>query len=74
MSVYTWEVLSIPPMSGMILTPKSALTMKVHSGSTSLLYTWWLLSKDATTQKPVIHNGEEGINCTVAKQYRMKGG
>ncbi len=63
MSVYTWEVLSIPPMSGMTLTPKSALAMKV----TTLLYTWWLLSEDAVTQKKSHRHSEEGINCTVAK-------
>ena len=63
----TWEVLSIPSMSGIILTPKSALTVKVHSGSTSLLYTWRLLSEDAATQNPSYTDGEGGINCTVTK-------
>jgi hypothetical protein len=63
----TWEVLSIPPMSGTLLTPKLALTVKVHTGSTSLLYTWRLLSEDAATQIPSYTDGEGGINCTVTK-------
>ena len=69
--IVTWEVLSIPPMSGIILTPKSALTVKVHSGSTSLLYTWRLLSEDAATQIPSYTDGEGGINCTVANKHSM---
>jgi hypothetical protein len=33
MTIYTWEeVLSIPPMSGTILTPQSVFTVKAQSG------------------------------------------
>ena len=58
--VHNWEVLSIPPMSGMTLTEG---TLRLDFTAIYVVVT----VGGCSNPKPVIRNGEESINCTVAK-------
>ena len=64
MSVYTWEVLSIPPMSHSKISVNNEGALGLDF---TAIYKVVTVGECSHPKKNVIHNGEEGINCTVAK-------